>query len=176
MKKQRPTSTEYLCAYYWLRRKGKFRNAAIHFPSHIEIYNEMISVSGQPHGTPLDACMDIVGAGYSSTDLQIYRNKKRKKNKLIHQVVVVNTTKPRMDSASFYASDAWKTIRYKALEINGGACQCCGRTRKHGVILHVDHIKPRSLHPELELRIDNLQVLCEDCNLGKSNKFSTDWR
>ena len=44
------------------------------------------------------------------------------------------------------------------------------------VELHVDHIKPRSKHPELELDINNLQILCKDCNLGKSNTDSIDYR
>jgi X-X-X-Leu-X-X-Gly heptad repeat protein len=42
--------------------------------------------------------------------------------------------------------------------------------------LHVDHIKPRSLYPARALDPENLQVLCRDCNLGKSNKDATDWR
>jgi hypothetical protein len=42
--------------------------------------------------------------------------------------------------------------------------------------MHVDHIKPRSKYPDLELSRQNLQVLCEDCNLGKSNKYEDDWR
>jgi 5-methylcytosine-specific restriction endonuclease McrA len=42
--------------------------------------------------------------------------------------------------------------------------------------MHVDHILPRSKFPELELDIDNLQVLCEECNLAKSNIDTTDWR
>jgi len=46
----------------------------------------------------------------------------------------------------------------------------------HGIVIHVDHIKPRSRYPELSLEIENLQVLCEDCNMGKSNVFETDWR
>ena len=48
----------------------------------------------------------------------------------------------------------------------------CGSTER----IHVDHIKPRSKYPELELDINNLQVLCEDCNIGKSNIDETDWR
>ena len=59
---------------------------------------------------------------------------------------------------------------------HGGACQCCGATRSAGAQIHVDHIKPRSKYPELELDIENLQVLCGDCNLGKSNKYIDDWR
>lgn len=77
----------------------------------------------------------------------------------------------------FYAGKEWQQLRYQALVKNGGACQCCGRkAATHGVVIHVDHIKPRSLFPHLELMLDNLQVLCEDCNLAKSNKDETDWR
>ncbi|MFC6439812.1 HNH endonuclease [Bowmanella sp. JS7-9] len=34
-------------------------------------------------------------------------------------------------------------------------------------MLHVDHVKPRAKFPELALDINNLQILCETCNLGK---------
>lgn len=47
---------------------------------------------------------------------------------------------------------------------------------KDGKVMHVDHIKPKSLHPELKYELSNLQVLCEDCNIGKSNLDDTDWR
>ena len=40
----------------------------------------------------------------------------------------------------------------------------------------VDHIKPRSRYPALELTLTNLQVLCNDCNMGKSNDDETDFR
>lgn len=76
----------------------------------------------------------------------------------------------------FYFSREWREVRYQALKLHGGSCQCCGITARDGAKLHVDHIKPRSKFPELELEVSNLQVLCEDCNLGKSNKDSTDWR
>ena len=35
---------------------------------------------------------------------------------------------------------------------------------------------PRKTHPHLALSLDNLQVLCEDCNCGKGSWDSTDWR
>jgi hypothetical protein len=41
---------------------------------------------------------------------------------------------------------------------------------------HIDHIKPRSKYPELELDEDNLQVLCKDCNYGKGAEFEDDFR
>jgi hypothetical protein len=79
-------------------------------------------------------------------------------------------------SDNFYESREWLDLRYRALKRSNGACQCCGCRGDQLNPLHVDHIKPRSKFPVLELSIDNLQVLCRDCNLGKSAKDSTDWR
>jgi len=42
--------------------------------------------------------------------------------------------------------------------------------------MHVDHIKPRSIHPDLSLSFGNMQILCEDCNVEKSNLHETDYR
>ena len=79
-------------------------------------------------------------------------------------------------NVGFYKSKIWLSLRYQVLKRYGFQCMACGRGRKDGVILHVDHIKPRSKYPELELAVDNLQVLCESCNLGKSNKYIDDFR
>jgi 5-methylcytosine-specific restriction endonuclease McrA len=76
----------------------------------------------------------------------------------------------------FYASDEWKRIRYRALAMYPHKCMCCGQTEDRRHRMHVDHILPRSLFPALELAFDNLQILCEDCNVGKSNHDFTDWR
>lgn len=76
----------------------------------------------------------------------------------------------------FYQSREWLELRYKALVKYGAACQLCGACRETGAVIHVDHIKPRSKYPDLELCLDNLQILCQECNLGKSNKDETDWR
>ncbi len=41
---------------------------------------------------------------------------------------------------------------------------------------HVDHVKPRSIFPELQLDLMNCQVLCKKCNMEKSNIDYTDYR
>jgi 5-methylcytosine-specific restriction endonuclease McrA len=78
--------------------------------------------------------------------------------------------------AGFYGSDDWLRVRYGALVRAGGYCECCGEGPKPGKPLHVDHVKPRSKYPELELEPTNLQVLCPDCNMGKGAHDETDWR
>lgn len=79
------------------------------------------------------------------------------------------------DKATFYKSLAWRQVRYLALR-NSVGCNFCGARARDGVYLHVDHVKPISKYPELRLSLDNLQVLCEDCNVGKGSWDETDWR
>lgn len=73
------------------------------------------------------------------------------------------------NDSSFYKSAAWRKLRFSVLKTNGAICVACGASSKTGAVLHVDHIKPRSQYPELALDAANLQVLCEDCNLGKAD-------
>lgn len=85
----------------------------------------------------------------------------------------VRKAQPRDD---FYHSREWRAVRYEALRLHGARCQCCGVSARDGKVMHVDHIKPRSRHPALALVLANLQILCEDCNLGKMARDETDWR
>lgn len=79
-------------------------------------------------------------------------------------------------SQAFLNSEEWKRVRWLALKKFGFACMACGRTRRDGVILHIDHIKPRCRYPELALSLDNLQVLCQTCNFGKGYEHEDDLR
>jgi 5-methylcytosine-specific restriction endonuclease McrA len=76
----------------------------------------------------------------------------------------------------FFRSREWQELRYFVLKKYGAKCQCCGAGRADGKVIHVDHIKPRSRFPLLQWEVNNLQVLCEDCNLGKGAWDRTDWR
>ena len=106
-----------------------------------------------------------------------YDNKAiRKKINDIKQSKKTYRIKLKKESNMFYSSREWRELRVKALVKYGRKCCLCGRGIEHGVILHVDHIKPKSKYPHLSLRLDNLQILCEDCNLGKSNKYEEQWR
>lgn len=89
--------------------------------------------------------------------------------------LVLKTASLRDDRSTFYQSAAWKKLRYQTLVKFGAKCQCCGVDAKQAPI-RVDHIKPISKHWDLRLDPTNLQILCNDCNWGKSNWDETDWR
>ena len=89
-------------------------------------------------------------------------------------LVLQNT--PEVTSRVFLESKAWKRLRYKALKIHGIKCQCCGASPGTGAVLNVDHILPRRLFPQNALQLENLQVLCADCNEGKGNWDMTSFK
>jgi len=67
------------------------------------------------------------------------------------------------------ATTITKSKRFNILKRDGFSCQYCGRSvKKHGVVLHVDHIVPVSIGGRCN--IENLTTACEDCNLGKSDR------
>jgi hypothetical protein len=65
-------------------------------------------------------------------------------------------------------------IRWQVFQRDNWRCVSCGRGSQHDVILHIDHIIPRSKGGKDEL--ENYQTLCETCNIGKSNKDDTNLR
>ncbi|MDX9707335.1 MAG: HNH endonuclease [Azospira sp.] len=81
-----------------------------------------------------------------------------------------------VSSKDFLATFEWRRVRMMALKKYGPRCMCCGATPEHGAVMNVDHIKPRRMFPQLALDIDNLQILCGECNHGKGNWDMTDWR
>lgn len=79
-------------------------------------------------------------------------------------------------SDAFLSTYEWRKVRMEALKKYGPRCQCCGATPATGAVMNVDHIKPRKKWPSLALDVNNLQILCHDCNHGKGNWDETDWR
>ncbi len=59
--------------------------------------------------------------------------------------------------------------RFKVMQRDDFKCQICGASpaMQAGVLLHVDHIVPVAKGGQATM--DNLQTLCQKCNLGKSN-------
>lgn len=65
----------------------------------------------------------------------------------------------------------WPKLRETVFKIHGRKCALCGAKARHGVMLHVDHIKPVNHYPELALDLTNLQVLCDTCNTQKGDSI-----
>ncbi len=61
------------------------------------------------------------------------------------------------------------SMRYDVFKRDNFRCVICGASSKHGVRLHVDHIIPIAKGGKSTM--DNLQTLCERCNVGKSDKI-----
>jgi hypothetical protein len=80
------------------------------------------------------------------------------------------------NATTFYNSKEWRRLRYQAFRKYGNKCSVCGRGASEGMVIHVDHIKPRSLHPHLALELSNLQIMCHECNVSKSNRDEIKWR
>jgi len=66
-------------------------------------------------------------------------------------------------SEIFFKSKKWKDFRFRCFSEMERNCVICGATDK----LHLDHIQPRSIYPELAFDFNNMQILCEICNQGK---------
>lgn len=73
----------------------------------------------------------------------------------------------------FYNSYDWKKLRYETILKYGRICMACGATN---CVINVDHIKPPRFFWALRLDPNNVQILCSDCNHGKGNWDTTDWR
>ncbi len=65
-------------------------------------------------------------------------------------------------------------MRWQVFQRDNWRCVSCGGGSEDGIILHVDHITPRSKGGKDALL--NYQTLCHICNLGKSNNDDTDLR
>lgn len=86
------------------------------------------------------------------------------------------------DKTAFYRSWEWRTARMVAIKRHGRRCESCGATpgdltsSGDPVRIVVDHIKPLGKRWDLRLDQNNLQVLCDECNMGKGAWDETDWR
>ena len=62
-------------------------------------------------------------------------------------------------------------LRFTVLKRDNFSCRKCGRSpaKDSTIILHIDHIIPWS--KDGETVIENLEALCQQCNLGKSNQL-----
>ena len=123
---------------------------------------------GKPKKTVHSLRVKYAANGHKMTPFEIDQAKNKRAS--AHSARAAKKT-----GASFYSSWEWKKLRFQTFERLGRRCMCCGWSPDQGGKGHlcVDHIKPRSKFPSLELEPTNMQVLCNSCNMGKSNTSTT---
>jgi 5-methylcytosine-specific restriction endonuclease McrA len=81
---------------------------------------------------------------------------------------------------AFRAAWEWKRLSYEARQKADWKCQAwgCHADGKKGAKIVCDHIRPIRSAEGWARRLDpnNLQVLCNDCNMGKGSWDQTDFR
>lgn len=151
--------------------KGRLGYAAQTGVSPYELVCRCLSLDGRskPHGMSYKRFV-LNNSAYILAQVSKFKNKFINKNDFPNDVdlTVIND--------SFLKTYEWRRVRMVVLNKYGSRCQCCGATPKDGAVMNVDHIKPRRLFPQLALDLNNLQILCHDCNHGKGNWDMTDWR
>jgi 5-methylcytosine-specific restriction endonuclease McrA len=124
---------------------------------------------------------EAISKFFESNNIE-YVNQKKELKELLYELAVQKhkaldfkiIKKPKyVKEKTFYDTDEWNNLRKRVLKFYGIKCMKCKATNTE---MHVDHIKPRSKYPELEMCFDNLQVLCKSCNKEKSNKNEIDYR
>jgi 5-methylcytosine-specific restriction endonuclease McrA len=64
----------------------------------------------------------------------------------------------------FYHSPEYKFLRLTVLKRDGYKCTNCGKSGSTNNALQLEHIKPKSLYPELIYELSNLRILCINCH------------
>jgi hypothetical protein len=72
----------------------------------------------------------------------------------------------RFGENSFVWKGGASLLKGKAIKRDDYTCQKCGLRDKEIII--VDHIKPKSIYPELKDLLENLQCLCPNCHARKT--------
>jgi 5-methylcytosine-specific restriction endonuclease McrA len=67
------------------------------------------------------------------------------------------------------STSEWRKLREIVFKRDGAICVQCGEDER--TKLHIDHIIPKRLVGDSGDQLDNLQVLCQKCNLSKGGRF-----
>lgn len=136
------------------------------------ILDSFITIAkGKPY--PLEVMLDKLIEHYFEQGWYFSRRKQWKgQNELtIDSQENIAIPEIELESYRFVRAGLW----WDVLARDQWTCCSCGRSSKeHGITLHVDHIIPRSRGGTDNK--DNLQTLCWKCNIGKSNRDTTDLR
>ena len=161
------------------------RSVRHNFPTHMQMLLKDFSVVA---GSDLKNYNSLIGTAIFAWQWNIFKEVRWRVANGAHYMEVLKELRRRTSlllspqdiedpAADSYYNTKWQLLRSELLEVYGAACSVCGRDYKtHGVVIQGDHIQPKIKRPDLALYFSNLQVLCKDCNVGKSYYYNTDHR
>jgi hypothetical protein len=139
-------------------------------------YSEVISPNSKFHGTSYSNKFGSWRSALEKFIEYINSDKENINDDTLSQIILLNETKISEIKESKKEVLIKRTprginlrLRFTILKRDNFSCNKCGRApaKDPSIILHVDHIIPWSKGGETI--IENLEALCEQCNLGKSN-------
>lgn len=98
-----------------------------------------------------------------------YKNYDFSTEEMVEYLIQCERIEKNKQSAQYQRSIMSASMRYDVMKRDGFRCVLCGRGASDGVKLHVDHIVPIARGGKTIK--SNLRTLCEDCNLGKKDKY-----
>ena len=125
---------------------------------------------------PLDCTLNV-SMRYSSRKGQVQLSKSGSFNLDDMFSCLESVSRSRVDKGTYAKLSAVErgalsdSLRYDILRRDDFKCAICGASAQTGVRLHVDHIVPIAKGGKTVP--SNLRVLCERCNIGKSDKIET---
>jgi|TARA_R100000900_G_scaffold133987_1_gene110998 hypothetical protein len=161
------------------------RSVRHNFPTHMQILLNDFSVVA---GSDLKNYNSLVGTSIFAWQWNIFKEVRWRVANGAHYMEVLKELRRRTSlvlsshnikdpSMNSYYNERWRILRSELFEVYGAACSVCGRNYKtDGVVIQGDHIQPKIKRPDIALYFSNLQVLCRDCNVGKSYYYNTDHR
>ena len=160
------------------RRKGSYSDMQLfkemeriwgalgHRPSKIEWQSSEPNISYIPYSRYFGGCekAGLRFIEYKMGGEVTFAEEEQEQNRLISPDIVDTTKKTRRKR------NVPLRLRLDILKRDNFRCVFCGRSpaTEVGVVLHLDHITPFSKGGDTVF--DNLQTLCERCNLGKSDR------
>lgn len=128
--------------------------------------------------------LELIGSGPSKTKTPANNtpNQTLTGVKLLEQTKTQANKSMSNDKSRKANGSGWRKVRYQALTLLGNSCACCGlqpgdlHDDGSRVIATGDHVQPFCLNPKLRTELLNIQILCDQCNVAKGHKDTTDWR
>lgn len=114
----------------------------------------------------------LANGGEITTDMNWKKHLIKKQRSLCQPTIIQNDYSNKEFEErlhNFYNSKTWKIIKEQVYKTLTHMCPVCGAEEN----LVVDHIKPIRHYPNLIVDMNNLQILCDDCNLEKGSMI--DW-